>query len=200
MKLRSAAVTMVVLAATTVWSQSTQPSTSAVGTPVPLRGTRSFGSRGAMPRMAAAGSSGAQTVTPHQRVQDMEGTLVGMHTLLKQMRAKAANSPKDPLIKENLEMWELLVGHLDKQLLDLRVAVAAHDELEARRASLYKQADDKAAAAAQAARTTSAAQVQAAANAQSGTAPNIPAPSPAAPAPAAQSIPTQPASSTSSPN
>jgi peptidoglycan hydrolase CwlO-like protein len=130
----------------------------------------------------------------------MEGTLTGMHTLLKQMRAKAATSPKDPLVKANLEMWELLVGHLDKQLLELRTTVAARDDLEARRAAMYKQADEKAAAAAQAARKANAAQAQAAPAAAAATVQNAAAPSQAAPAPAAQSIPTQPASSTPSPN
>jgi hypothetical protein len=35
-----------------------------------------------------------QTVTPPQRLQDMESTLTSMHTLLKQMRAKAASEMK----------------------------------------------------------------------------------------------------------
>jgi len=200
MKLRSTAVVIVVLAAATVWAQNTQPSASAVGTPVPFSGTRSLGGRRAMSSMALAEANGAQTVTPHQRLQDMESTLASMHTLLKQMRAKAASSPKDPLIKANLEMWELLVGHLDKQLLDLRAATAARDELMARRAAMYKQADDKAAAAAQAARSASAGQAPTATTAPSGAVPNAAAPVPAAPAPAAQTVPTQPASSTPSPH
>jgi hypothetical protein len=40
--------------------------------------------------------------TLRQRMQDMESTLTRMHTLLKQMRAKAAaSSSKDPLAKAN---------------------------------------------------------------------------------------------------
>jgi len=200
MKLRTLFAVIVLVATTTVWAQSAQPSNSAVGTPVPLRGTRSFGSARTMPSMAAAGANGVPNVTPHQRLQDLEGTLSSMHILLKQMRAKAVSSPKDPLIKANLEMWELLVGHLDRQLTDLRAAVAARDELEARRAAMYKQADDKAAAAARAAQSANAGHTPAAATASSGALPNAAAPSPATAAPAAQTVPAQPASSTASPN
>ena len=201
MKLRNVAGAMIVLAATTMWAQSTQPSTPAVSTPAPTRDPRMFSSRRGGASMSLPGATGAQAViSPRQRLQDMEGTLTGMHTLLKQMRAKAATSPKDPLVKANLEMWELLVGHLDKQLLELRTTVAARDDLEARRAAMYKQADEKAAAAAQAARKANAAQAQAAPAAAAATVQNAAAPSQAAPAPAAQSIPTQPASSTPSPN
>ena len=101
MKLRTLFAVIVLVATTTVWAQSAQPSNSAVGTPVPLRGTRSFGSARTMPSMAAAGANGVPNVTPHQRLQDLEGTLSSMHILLKQMRAKAVSSPKDPLIKAN---------------------------------------------------------------------------------------------------
>ena len=94
----------------------------------------------------------------HQRVQDMENTLNQMHGVLKEMQAKAAkSSAKDSLAKSNLEMWELLVGHLDKQLQELKIATAAREDLEARRSALYKQADAKAEAEAQAARAAEAA-------------------------------------------
>jgi hypothetical protein len=141
-----------------------------------------------------------QTVTPHLRLQDMEDTLTGMHALLKEMRAKAASGPKDPFIHSNLEMWELLVGHLDKQLLELRVATAAHDELEARSAAMYKQADDRAAASAQASRSARAGEMPTAATASSGALSNATAPVAATQAPAAQTVPASPTSSALSPN
>lgn len=92
-------------------------------------------------------------VAQRQRIEDMEGTLVRMHEVLKQMRANAAKShAKDPLAKANLDMWELMVGHLDKQLEELKVAMATREDVEARRAAMYQQADAKAKAqAAQAA-------------------------------------------------
>jgi hypothetical protein len=89
-------------------------------------------------------------------MQDMEGTLVRMHALLKQMAAKGAANSKDPLAKANLDMWELMVGHLDKQLEELQQAVATREDMEARRAAMYKQADAKSEAAAQAARAAQA--------------------------------------------
>jgi hypothetical protein len=94
----------------------------------------------------------------HERVQDMESTLSQMRVVLKQMHAKAAKSKStDPVTKANLDMWELMVGHLDKELEQLRVTLAARDDLEARRAALYKQADANAEAAAQTARAAQAA-------------------------------------------
>ena len=41
-------------------------------------------------------------------------------------------------------MWELLVGHLDQTLKEARVAAAERDDMMARRAALYRQAQAKA--------------------------------------------------------
>jgi hypothetical protein len=88
---------------------------------------------------------------PSQRLQDMETTLNSMHALLKQMQAKNASSrSKDPVAKANLEMWELLLAHLDKEFNQLE-ATLAREDFEARRAALYNQAYEKAAKEAQAA-------------------------------------------------
>ena len=133
-----------------------------------------------------------------QRVQDMERTLSQMHLVLKKMQDKAAKSTaKDPFAKSNLEMWELLVGHLDKQLQELKIAAAAREDMEARRAALYKQADAKAEAEAQAARAAQAAKFAAGA----------PAParqgegqSPAGQTAPRQPAPTPPANNSPSPN
>jgi hypothetical protein len=97
----------------------------------------------------------ATPLTMRERVQDMQGTLAKMHAVLDQMKAKAALNSRDPLAKANLDMWELMVGHLDSELKDLRVAMAEREQWEARRASLYKQADVKAQAEAQAAQKQS---------------------------------------------
>jgi hypothetical protein len=138
-----------------------------------------------------------------QRVDDMESTLAQMHLVLKQMQSRAAKSgTKDSLATANLGMWELMVGHLDKELGEMRVALAAREDMEARRAALYKQADAKAAAEAQAARAAQAAKfgVEPPTGAQGGVqgpagqttptqAPASPTPSPAAPASPAPSAP-----------
>jgi hypothetical protein len=72
-----------------------------------------------------------------------------MREVLKQMHARAAKSTApDSLTKANLDMWELMVGQLDKELQQLRQTLAAREDLEARRAALYRQADAKAEAAA----------------------------------------------------
>jgi septal ring factor EnvC (AmiA/AmiB activator) len=93
-----------------------------------------------------------------ERVADMDNSISQMRALLKQMQAKAAKSKAtDSLTKTNLQMWELMIGHLNKDLQQLRVTLAAREDLEARRASLYRQADAKAEAEAQAARAAEAA-------------------------------------------
>jgi hypothetical protein len=201
MKLSSVAAVTVVLAASAAWAQSASPSMA------------SHASR-SNPRtvMATSNATGlaqnqqAQTAI-HQRVDDMGSTLVKMHALLKQMEAKNKNgASKDPMIKANLEMWGLMLQDLDKQYEQLRLAARTREDMEARRAAMYKQAEAKAAAEAQGlqapgfARTPAKGAAQGAApgaaafGSPQATPPSAPAAQPAqTPAPA-------PASSSQSPN
>jgi peptidoglycan hydrolase CwlO-like protein len=88
----------------------------------------------------------------------MDSELAQMHKVLKQMQERYAKSKaKDSVAKADLDMWGLMVGHLDKELQQLRVAMAQREDMEARRAALYKQADAKAEAEAQAFRAAQAA-------------------------------------------
>jgi hypothetical protein len=115
MTFRSTAAAMIVLAATTAWTQSASPAPIAPSS---------------HPRRVAAESNvvGLSDNTralsaTRQRVEDMGNTLTRMHGLLKQMQAKtAADSTKDPLIKANLEMWGLMLADLDKQYAQLKLA------------------------------------------------------------------------------
>jgi len=96
-----------------------------------------------------------------QRFEDMQSTLSQMRVVLKQMQAKATKSKTtDSLTKANLDMWQLMVGHLDKELQQMQVTLAAREDLEARRAALYKQADAKAEAEARAAQAARFAQAE----------------------------------------
>ena len=143
MTFRSAAAAMVVLAATTAWTQSAPLSTA--GRPV------AGGSRAVVANSNALGIAETQRAqsAEHKRVEDMENTLTRMHAVLKQMQAKtSASSTKDPLIKANLEMWGLMLQDLDKQYEQLKLASRAREDLEARRASMYKQAEARATLAA----------------------------------------------------
>jgi hypothetical protein len=158
MMFQNAARIIVVLAVTTVMAQSNPPATTVPG------GANAIGQRQALAarRMASLGAkrpSAVPTPTPlRQRLEDLDNTVNQMHTVLKQMQAKAAKSGvKDSIAKANLDMWGLMVGHLDKELQELRVAVAQREDMEARRAALYKQADAKGEAEAQAARAAQAA-------------------------------------------
>jgi hypothetical protein len=192
----SVAIAIVILAATQAFAQApagATPSASAL-----LGQRRSLAGKRPMSAAPASQSSNVNSLAAlRQRIEEMQGTLQTMHTLMLQMRAKATKSgTKDPLVKANLDMWNLMVGHLDKQLEELRQTEAAREDMEARRAALYKQADAKAAAEAQAARTktTNGAQTPATEPAPAA------APSAGAPTPAAAAAPASPAASTSSPN
>ena len=154
---RNAAIVVVVLAVTTAVAQSVPPAPTVpggIGMIGQERGSlgRRISSQGAM------GPSGMQTpAAPRQRLEDLESTVNQMHLMLKQMQARAAKSTtKDSFAKADLGMWELMVGHMDKELQELRAAIAAREEMEARRAALYKQADVNAEAKAQAARASPA--------------------------------------------
>jgi hypothetical protein len=182
------------LAVTTALAQGTPPATA--GSPqaaVP-------GGNDVMQRRGYAARRAPSAKQPHgvpvqtslrERVQDMESTLSKMHLVLTQMQDTAAKSKtQNELAKANLDMWKLMVDHLEKELQELNMAAAAREDMEARRAALYKQADAKAEAEAQAARAAEAAKFAAGAPAPAGqgagqsptgrTAPGQPSPAPAA--------------------
>jgi hypothetical protein len=196
MMFKTGTAAIVVLAATTVLAQGTSPVATPVGTTL-MSQRQSVAGRSGMSSLAGNKTAGVQTpATLRERAQDMQATLAKMHAVLKQMRAKAASSSKDPLAKANLDMWELLVGHLDKQFQELQVAMRTREDMEARRAAMYKQADAKADAAAQTARGLDDSKAPTPAPAAEGTgqgaAGHIPA--------SAGEIPTPPASASRSPN
>ena len=142
----------ILLAAASAWAQSPAPAPSAAAPPImapdPATTARVI-SRFGRNRQAHAQAQ----LAPRGRMQEMESTLNAMHALLKQMQDKNASSRfKDPAAKANLEMWELLLGHLDKEFHLLQASTAAREDFEARRAALYNQAAAKADAEAAAAR------------------------------------------------
>lgn len=149
---RTATAAIVVLTATAGLAQGISPVAAPVRTPL-MSQKQSVAARKNMSSVAGNQAAGVQApATLRERVQDMEATLAKMHTMLKQMRAKTASSSKDSFAKADLEMWQLMVGHLDKQFQDLRLAMLTREDMEARRAAMYKQAEAQADAAAQAAR------------------------------------------------
>jgi hypothetical protein len=155
MTFRNVTRVIVVLAATAALAQSTPPGTLPGGGPIASqrRGLPGAGGLAAKqnPKLRAVPSL-------PERVKDMEQTLAQMHVVLKRMQAKQAKSGvKDSLAKANLDMWGLMVGQLDNELQELRAALAAREDMEARRAALYRQANAKADAEAQAARAAQSA-------------------------------------------
>ena len=200
---RNTTAAIIVLAVTTAMAQGTSPAAVPGGGPI-MSSSHGFAGRRGMPPAARNKMSGLPTPPAlHQRIQDMESTLDQMHLVLKQMQAKAAKSgAKDSLAKANLEMWGLLVSHLDKQLQELKLAEAARADMEARRAALYKQADAKAEASAAAARAAQAAQAAQAAGSFSAGQAQKPAPvaQGSGQTPASQTPPPSPALASPSPN
>jgi len=153
MRIEIAAV-VVILAITAVLAQDGSPVSAPAAVPAPQAIQRPTPKpsweRGVW------GNKQARPVTPpalEQSVKDLEGTVEKMHAVLKQMGAKNTANAKDLLAKANLEMWELMVDHLDKQLQELRKTAAARADMKNRRAAMYKQPEAKSQAAAQAART-----------------------------------------------
>ena len=144
MTLRGTAAAVLALTAIT-WAQSESPATQAAN---PMAGSargRVVATSNAVGVAEKARSQNAARL----RMEEMGATLAKMHALLKQMQAKnSASASKDPLVKANLEMWVLMVADLDKQYEQLRAATLAREDVEARRAAMYKQAEEKAAAAA----------------------------------------------------
>ena len=165
MMLRNSAAMLVILAAATVWGQSAAPRRQ------PVAATSNAEGAAAANRAKAAAN---------QNIQDMGATITKMQGLLKQMRAHT--TAKDPAAKANIEMWSLMLDQLDKQYEQMRLVARQREEMESRRAALYKQADEK---AAEAARKAQEAQRAAAANSnnknQTPAAPGAAATTPAAP-------------------
>lgn len=168
MMLRKSAVMLVIVISASVWGQSS---------PGPLAGRRqTVMATSNADGMAAASRARAAA---NQNMQEMGETLSKMHVVLKEMSAKTASNSRDSIAKANLEMWTLMVGQLDKQYEQLRVAVRQREDLEARRAAMYKQADEKAAEAAKKAREGAKA---ASADSSSPSQPPAPGQTPATPA------------------
>jgi len=197
--LRIGTAAVVVFVATTAFAQTPTPVTVPGGGPIT---TQRQMLPGRMGKSSLSGKPAGAAQTPAslpKRIEDLQSTLTQMHAVLKRMRA---NSAKSNTAKANLDMWELLVGHLDKQLQELRLAQAAHEDMEARRAALYKQADAKAAAealAAQAARGLGGAQASAPSPTTQGAGPTA-GQGTTGQTPASQTPPQAPAPSSPSPN
>ncbi len=145
MTLRSSIAAIVVLAATASFGQNSAG-------PLTSRRTTAIASPNSDAQIAAARAKAQGEARQH--VEEMGATLTKMHTLLKQMRAKTpATTAKDSTAKANLEMWSMMLDQLDKQYQEMVLAQKAREDMESRRLALYKQADEKAALAAAAART-----------------------------------------------
>jgi len=152
MTLRSTAAAIVLFTVTAAIGQENAPASAPAASAAPQATqppiiTRRWG------KNAKGNTQSGRLNAPsiQQRVDDLQGTVDKMHAVLKQIRAKSAANAKDPMVKANLQMWDLMVGQLDKQLQELKQAEASRQEMEARRAAMYKQADIKSQAAARAA-------------------------------------------------
>ena len=199
MKSLSKAAAMILLAASAAWAQTASPSMA--------NRAYSRNPRAVMANSNAKGLAQSQEAQNAMRrqVEDMGTTLTKMHALLKDMQAKnKMRGTKDPMIKDNLEMWGLMLQDLDKQFEQLRVAAHSREEIEARRAALYRQAEAKAAAEAQGVQAPGFTRTPVPGSpGPEGAAPGTPATKQPVPAPSAQpaqSPTSAPANPSSSPN
>ena len=182
MTLRSSIAALVVLAATASWGQSSAG-------PMASQRTTAIASANSDAQIASARAKAQLEAKQH--IEEMGATLKKMHALLKQMQAKtSAAASKDSVAKSNSEMWSMMIEQLDKQYDQLVAAEKAREDMEARRLAMYKQADEKALAAAAAARAqqAKAAEEARAAASQANSAPAAPK-STSTPAPSATSSP-----------
>jgi len=186
-----------VLAVTTVFAQESAPANPPAVAPAAAPPATNHPpmpmNRWANPAMGRRQAGPVNPPSLEQRVEDLAATVDKMHLVLKNMHTKSAASAKDPAVKANLEMWDLMVGQLDKQLQDLKQAEASRQDMEARRAAMYKQADIKSQAEAKAAQQ---AMFSRQANGNNSAQPAGQGSGSAAPAPAASQTPAQ----SSSPN
>ena len=198
MTFRNATGVILFLVGTGAFAQSTLPGTTASA---PILNQRPALTARRAP-VANKANDPQGLIALRQQVEDMRGVLSEMHVTLKEMQAKTAKVKTiDPVTKANLDMWALLVGHLDKELEQMRVTLAQREDMEVRRAALYKQADAKAEAQAQAARAAMAGKF-AGQSAEPGQAPPVaPAtPAPATSTPSSPDATSAPASPATSPN
>ena len=67
-----------------------------------------------------------------QRLIEMQQMLTQMHALLKQMQSKALKT-NDASAMDNVRMWELMLGHMDRSLAQARMT-------EAERTAMFQRA------------------------------------------------------------
>ena len=149
------------LAVTALFAQESAPANAPLAAPAAAPQSTTLPPMSIRRPNSAMGRRQAGPVNPpslQQRVQDLEATVDQMHSVLKKMHTKSAANAKDPAVKANLEMWDLMIGQLDAQLRELKQAEASRQDMEARRAAMYKQADIKAQAEAKAAQDAKFAQ------------------------------------------
>jgi hypothetical protein len=89
--------------------------------------------------MRARGMIGATTKPQNAgssfdtRIAEMESCVTQMHAVLKQMESKTAAAKGPTATAEEIQMWKLLLGHLDRTLAAARVT-------ELQRSAMYQKA------------------------------------------------------------
>ena len=136
---------ILMLAVTTGFAQNSAPASTPAATPA-ADASQPLQRPMVMRRWEKSAAGGVQTgpvntASLQERIEDLQGTLDKMNTVLAQMSKKTAATAKDSVAKANLQLWELIVAQLDKQLKDLKFAEERRADAEARRAAMYKQSE-----------------------------------------------------------
>ncbi len=112
--MRSTLVLAVMISAALVWAQSAPPQTPPAG--------------GKAQTAAGAASARRPVETPPQRMRNLQQQLQQMRVLLAKMRAEAAAVPDatgKQLAQDNIEMWEMMLNHLQDEMLSAMQPPAA---------------------------------------------------------------------------
>ncbi len=129
MKLRNIAWGIPILFATSIWAQNGAPQTPAAATAGAIAASQSTAPVTRMPRpfrnrimRSAPGTQQSASPALEARLEAMEDTLAKMHALLADMQHKAGGKGQTAAA-DNLRMWELLLGHLDRTFSEARMSM-----------------------------------------------------------------------------
>lgn len=137
MRLRTITLGIALLSATVLWAQDTASQAPVAGSAPTLspgtapvsRARNAFRNRTMMPAPRRALSADPAFAA---RLEDMQDTLTKLHALLKQMQSQAGSSKRQTVAAENIQMWELLLGHLDRTLAQARMTAIQRSVMDQR--------------------------------------------------------------------
>lgn len=129
MRLRTIVLGIALLSVTAIWAQDSASQAPAAGTAPIVTDPQSAAPVNRAPialrsRRMMPAQRRAQSADPafEARVEELQETVAQMHALLNQMQSKAGSAKDKAATADNVRMWEILLGHLDRTLAEARAA------------------------------------------------------------------------------